>query len=534
VKGYVERILTAGQKFASVVILLFILLTGNDLFSQNIQPKVTRQSSLEAFNKGDFELAYLQFSELLIAFPKDPLYKYYSGVCLVKMQKDPGKAVTILAQARHDGAVVRTIPADALFWLGRAQQMSGKFDEAVISYNDFIQQSGKKAARELGIPEYIQQCTDKKGQLPEADLRDRKEKSLNESDREKPDRQAEKTTEKVITVNEPLANDIDIRLSEALDYQYKADSVNKIAGEQKNTLDILTYRERTEAKARIAETESIADSFQKQADQKFNEVQVSNTKTTVQDTSLKSKPDRKIAEAASQPEGVLSFFKVNPKPVFAPGEVIQINPKHPPGLIYRIQVGVFRNTVAPSQFKGITPVYGFMSKGAALTTYYAGMFRRLSDAKQALTAVRQKGFKDAFIVAFSGGKTISSERAAILEKEWYRIPFLPDVKNLASSPADTVAPALSFRVEVIRSVKPADEESYEGMKKMAGTRGLDIETLPDGRIVYLIGRFITYESAEEYADLLRRNGYRDAKVIAWLGKKEIPVETARQLFDKIE
>jgi hypothetical protein len=72
------------------------------------------------------------------------------------------------------------------------------------------------------------------------------------------------------------------------------------------------------------------------------------------------------------------------------------------------------------------------------------------------------------------------------------------------------------------------------MKKLSGTRGLDIVTLPDSRITYLIGSFITYESAEEYADLLRRNGYRDSKVVAWLGKKEIPVDTAKQLFEKLE
>ena len=55
-----------------------------------------------------------------------------------------------------------------------------------------------------------------------------------------------------------------------------------------------------------------------------------------------------------------------------------------------------------------------------------------------------------------------------------------------------------------------------------------------GIIAYLIGKFITFESAEEYADLLKRNGYRDAQVVAWLGKKEIPIETARQLFDNLK
>jgi hypothetical protein len=69
---------------------------------------------------------------------------------------------------------------------------------------------------------------------------------------------------------------------------------------------------------------------------------------------------------------------------------------------------------------------------------------------------------------------------------------------------------------------------------MAGNRGLDILLLEDGKIDYLIGKFITFETASEYSDLLKRNGYRDTQVVAWLGKKEIPIETARQLFEKLK
>ena len=147
--------------------------------------------------------------------------------------------------------------------------------------------------------------------------------------------------------------------------------------------------------------------------------------------------------------------------------------------------------------------------------------------------VKQKGFRDAFIVAFSGGKQVSIERAAVLEKEWGKKPFF-SAQPVKQASADTITPELCFRVEVIRSVKPVKPEVLEEMKKIAGTRGLDTESNPKGPTVYLIGKFITYESASEYADLLVRNGYREAKVVARLGKKEMPVETARQLFEKLE
>ena len=63
---------------------------------------------------------------------------------------------------------------------------------------------------------------------------------------------------------------------------------------------------------------------------------------------------------------------------------------------------------------------------------------------------------------------------------------------------------------------------------------MDIQPLEDGKIVYLIGKFITCETAAEYADLLIRNGYREARVVAWMGKREIPVETARKLFENLK
>lgn len=254
------------------------------------------------------------------------------------------------------------------------------------------------------------------------------------------------------------------------------------------------------------------------------------------DTTIEVLIDEHVAEAVKQPvtTGVHMLFRIDPPPVHATGEKIRINPDHPPGLIYRIQLAVFRNPVTSTYFKGIVPVYGIRNARSGLTTYYAGMFRKSDDVKTALPQVKQKGFRDAFIVAFSGGKPVSLERAAILEKEWGIIPFTPDDAIIKEIQADTIPPTLSFRVEVSRVQKPVGEEIYEEMKKLAGTRGLDVETLPGGIIVYLIGRFITYESAVDYADLLVRNGFRDAQVVSWLGKKEIPVETAKQLFNSLE
>jgi hypothetical protein len=240
---------------------------------------------------------------------------------------------------------------------------------------------------------------------------------------------------------------------------------------------------------------------------------------------------KKSIPAVKNPIATTVFFEILPKPIISPTEKVIIDPDVPAGLIYRIQIAVFRNPVSPAYFLGITPVYGFKLAGTDKTTYYAGMFRRSADAKKALLTVKAKGFKDAFTVALSDGKPVSADRASIMEREWGRKPFRTLANTLEETPLDTVPPTLSFRVEVIRSVTPLKDDYVGEIEKMAGNRGLDTENLDDGNIVYLIGKFITFESASEYSDLLIRNGYREAKVVARLGKRVIPLETAKQLFD---
>ena len=554
-----------------ICLIMVIELSFSNLFSQISQTKPTRQSSFEAFSKANYEKAYSEFSELLKTYSKDPLYKYYSGVCLVKLNKDPGEAVILLQEAIQAAGNVKTLPADGLFYLGRAQQMSGKFSEATDSYNLFTKQAGKKAARELGVPEFLQQCNLKKGQVADSEIKPPEILKTEKVDSGKietkpaipikePDK---KTAGKETSSKELLPENYEKIMNEAIMFQFKADSVLAVVNKQMKDSEKLTGSDKSAMKVRISENERLAAFYQSSADQKYREARgitnplkdsLKNPKETtklplypvVNDTSLKAdnkvvKVTDKKADTAKLVTPVVkprvetfTFFEILTKPVTDPKEKIIIDPEIPAGLIYRIQIAVFRNPVTPAYFKGITPVYGFKIAGTDKTTYYAGMFRRSSDANKSLAQVKAKGFKDAFVVGLSGGKTVSADRAALLEKEWGKKPFVSLGNSLKETKVDTIPPALSFRVEVIRSVKPLKEDMVDGIRKIAGSRGLDIQTVEDGKIAYLIGKFITFETAAEYADLLNRNGYREAKVVAWLGMKEISIDSAKQLIENLK
>jgi len=148
-----------------IIAILVELTSFNGFYAQINQPANTRQSSIDAFTKGNYEQAYSGFSQLLTKYPKDPLYKYYSGACLVMMKKDPEDAVELLQQSLSGASVVRTLPPDGLFYLGRAQQMTGRFAEAIESYSAYSDQVGKKVAREQNVPGYIQECENRKGMI---------------------------------------------------------------------------------------------------------------------------------------------------------------------------------------------------------------------------------------------------------------------------------------------------------------------------------------------------------------------------------
>jgi hypothetical protein len=557
------------KKIILFCIISVIEIPFDNLISQTVQQKPTRQSSFEAFSQGNYEKAYTEFRELLLTYTKDPLYKYYSGVCLVKLNKNPGEAINLLQQALQGTGEIKTLPADGLFYLGRAQQMSGKFSEAAGSYNLYTDKAGKKAAREMGVPELLQQCIQKKGQIADSEIKTPELTKISKVDTIKAENipfvkePIQKNVGKEAYVKETLPVNYDIIMGEAIEFQFKADSVSNIINEQKKGIKKLTGAEKEALKVKLDDNEKIASSYQNKADQKYSEAKIAmnpgqdsakqikepaaqivskpavdSSKKT--DSKIIKVPDKQSATvrvvlpSVRQKVEVYTMFEVLAKPVTDPKAKIIIDPEVPTGLIYRIQLAVFRNPVVPAYFKGITPVYGFKIAGTDKTTYYAGMFRKSADAAKALTSVKAKGFKDAFIVALAGNKSVSPDRAVVMEKEWGKKPFISGEKVTSDNNTDTIPPTLAFRVEVIKSVKPLKDDVVEGIRKIAGSKGLDIQTLDDGKTDYLIGKFITFETAAEYSDLLKRNGYRDAQVVAWLGKKQIPVETARQLVDKLK
>jgi tetratricopeptide (TPR) repeat protein len=355
----------------------------NNLFSQNVQTKPTRQSSFEAFSQGNYEKAYNEFRELLLTYSKDPLYKYYSGVCLIMLNRDLGEATKLLNEALQGGDAVRALPSEALFYLGRARQMSGKFTEATESYNQYTAKVGKKIAKEMGVPEFLQQCIQKKGEVGIVETKpvsiSINEKSDTSTTEVKPliKEPVQKTAEKTYVPKVVLPTNYENLLNKAIEFQAKADSLLELAGEQRKDLEKLPPSEKPALKDKISNNEKFAASFQKSADQKYREAQLAlnpgqdtskllkmttekPAKSAVKDsagtvtykkpvtlTDKRSDTTKTVISSVKLQEEIFTLFESSAKPVDAK-EKIMIDPEVPAGLIYRIQIAVFRNPIAPA------------------------------------------------------------------------------------------------------------------------------------------------------------------------------------------
>lgn len=72
------------------------------------------------------------YSQLLSLYPKDPIYNYRYGVCLIKAGKEKVNAIGYLEYA----SIQTNMEQDVWFYLGRGYMYAGKFQNAKMLSNN--------------------------------------------------------------------------------------------------------------------------------------------------------------------------------------------------------------------------------------------------------------------------------------------------------------------------------------------------------------------------------------------------------------
>jgi len=219
---------------------------------------------------------------------------------------------------------------------------------------------------------------------------------------------------------------------------------------------------------------------------------------------------------------------------------IPINQVLPEGLVYKVQIGAFKNKIPQTLFKGLQPVTGERTK-TGLTRYTAGFFRKRRTANNAQNKIRGIGFKDAFVVAYYNGKHISLTEAEAIEGG--RTPEIKAPVAVAQNttpPVTTVEPVTTPKgaATPVSSVKGVFYSVQVGayLRTVAASQLFNLSPLfsynaPNGYIRYNCGNFNNLAAAKaKKLDIIAKTPIKDAFVVAYHNGERISIAEAAQLL----
>ncbi len=273
-------------------------------------------------------------------------------------------------------------------------------------------------------------------------------------------------------------------------------------------------------------------------------------------------------------------------------EAIPMDMELPKGIVFKVQIGAFRNAVPQEAFSDMTPVMG-ETVGNGLVRYTAGLFTGFEQAARAKDQVRDRGYRDAFVVAYRDGQRIplgeamraarAEQAAAPLVAERAPAPantvlepaaqqpapvvIQPPTQPLPPTPAEEAAQVLArypaTAQEIVATFAPAPEatsyynvpgaaparqvETVKGLfftvqvgvysrpvplDKLFNITPLNSELTETQKVRYTTGLYLDVESARVRKDEAVVLGVKDAFITAYLNGKRIPMREATALLEK--
>lgn len=184
--------------------------------------------------------------------------------------------------------------------------------------------------------------------------------------------------------------------------------------------------------------------------------------------------DKKIVEPKKEiepklnPTAVSEFatksFSIAKAPVYNDANPIPMNPSLPDGLVFKVQIGAFKKPIPAEKFEGVQPITAETTRPEWIR-YCVGLFQTFEPAVVVKKEMQQRGFKDAFVVAYLNGKRIELTQAYALISGNNSQPSKSYVQNsqneMALLRANNIRPE---NISAIRNNKvDADEKDFYGV-----------------------------------------------------------------------
>lgn len=275
------------------------------------------------------------------------------------------------------------------------------------------------------------------------------------------------------------------------------------------------------------------------AAKKSSPVKPASETTKSSDIVMVDKPEQKTVVIGSSKVMLLpdEAFERGASPVYSAEKPIPVNDKLqlPEGIIYKVQIGAFRNPISQNLFVGMSPITGERTPQGFIR-YTAGIFKSRSTAESIKNEIKNLGYKDAFVVAFKDGKRIPMKEANTIsgDKQGLENPPIAANKeavplNVKEQPKDaaptenvTTVGGLFYTVQVgvFTQAVPAS--------KLYNIQPLYTETAPNGNLRYNIGIYNNLGRAVEAKTMAIDVGIKDAFITAYYNGKRISMAEAKQ------
>lgn len=192
------------------------------------------------------------------------------------------------------------------------------------------------------------------------------------------------------------------------------------------------------------------------------------------------------------------------------------------GIVYRVQLGAFKNKVSASIFnigskvielKADENLYRYVTKG----------YKTIDEAAESKADLILKGYSDVFITAYKDGKRLAlSKTSATVEKNFKE--DLNEPKAFSSIDKKLVI----FKVQLGSLKKPSQEKISDDLFKEI--QNLEKQTTASGSIRYSVGSFESFTAAESFRKELEEKGFSDAFIIATFKNEIISIQEANDLL----
>ncbi len=240
------------------------------------------------------------------------------------------------------------------------------------------------------------------------------------------------------------------------------------------------------------------------------------------------------------------YSKSNPKPVPL---------KNKPGIIFKVQVGLFKKMLPLSRYGKYSPISYETFKNNPYKRFYLGEYRSYRAAEYVLNKIKRKGLSDPFVVAFENGikKSKTYGISKIIRNEDFEKQEAREMSLLTGKPwyGDDNTDNTDISYNENGNINTGNNNSF-GIKNVSAYQGLiycvqignfsspkqksDFPGVSNlltennkGTYKYLAGPYSTYQEAKKASIKLKTSGYEGAFVTAYNYGEKISLQQAKTI-----